>query len=148
MVSLLAFTACASLVRPSPPPAVPPPPTQVEPAPEPAPEAGAERTLRVKATAYNSVHTQTDQTPSIGAWGDRLEPGMKAIAVSHDLVALGLERGERVRIHGLEGEYVVIDRMSSRWKKKIDIYMGEDVRAARHWGIRDVEIAWTEDSGN
>lgn len=147
IASLLALTACASLVRPSPPPAAPPPPATVT--PESAPrEAGRERTLRVKASAYNSLHGQTDATPSLAAWGDRLEPGMKAIAVSHDLVALGLDRGKRVRIDGLEGEYVVVDRMSSRWQRKIDIYMGEDVGAARRWGIRDVEIAWTEGEGN
>ena len=33
--------------------------------------------------------------------------------------------------------------MSPRWERKIDIYMGEDVRAARNWGIREVEIIWT-----
>lgn len=96
----------------------------------------------VRASAYNSRPGQTDRTPSIGAWGDRLAPGMKAIAVSKDLLALGLGRGQRVRIRGLEGEYVVMDRMPSRWSQKIDIYMGVDVRAARNWGIREVEISW------
>ena len=97
----------------------------------------------MKASAFNSVHAQTDATPNVGAWGDRLSPGMKAIAVSNDLLELGLERGQRVRILGLDGEYVVADRMSHRWERKIDIYMGNDVKAARHWGVRDVEIAWT-----
>ena len=140
--SLLVFTACASLVRSPALPAAPaPPPLESTPAPEP--EASGERTLRVKASAYNSVHAQTDSSPSIGAWGDQLRPGMKAIAVSHDLIELGLARGKRVRILGLDGEYVVADRMSQRWQRKIDIYMGEDVKAARRWGVREVEIAWT-----
>ena len=137
--SLLAITACASLVRAPAPPA---PSAPLE-TPAPQPEASRERTLRVKASAYNSVHAQTDATPSIGAWGDTLTPGMKAIAVSADLIELGLARGQRVRIHGLDGEYVVADRMPSRWQRKIDIYMGEDVKAARNWGVRDVEIIWT-----
>jgi 3D (Asp-Asp-Asp) domain-containing protein len=144
IASLLAFTACASLVRA---PAAPEPP-EVAPAPlletaAPQPEASAERTLRVKASAFNSLRGQTDATPSIGAWGDKLEPGMKAIAVSADLIELGLARGQRVRIHGLDGEFVVADRMSSRWQRKIDIYMGKDVKAARNWGVREVDIIWT-----
>lgn len=145
MTSLLALTACASLVRPSVPPPAPPTLTR---APEPSPPAqtslaSPERTLKVKASAYNSLRNQTDATPNIGAWGDTLEPGMKVIAVSADLIELGLARGQIVRIRGLDGEYTVADRMSKRWERKIDIYMGTDVKAARHWGVRDVEIVWT-----
>ena len=99
--------------------------------------------LLVTATAYNSTHEQTNGTPTIAAWGDELEPGMKAIAVSKDLQEAGLTRGMRVKIDGLSGEYVVLDRMPSQWEKRIDIYMGEDVRAARHWGKREVRIHWT-----
>ena len=98
--------------------------------------------LVVTATAYNSLPGQADHEPEIAAWGDRLEPGMKAIAVSRDLLEAGLTRGMRVRIEGLEGEYVVLDRMPSRWNDRIDIYMGEDVRAARSWGVREVRIQW------
>jgi 3D (Asp-Asp-Asp) domain-containing protein len=148
IASLLALTACASLAPPfqRAEPAAPAP--EVAPAPAPAgPEAeikaAVERTLHVKASAFNSLQAQTDDTPNVGAWGDVLTPGMKAIAVSSDLIELGLDRGQRVRIHGLEGEYVVADRMSPRWERKIDIYMGEDVRAARNWGIREVQIIWT-----
>lgn len=104
----------------------------------------AEHTLEVTATAYNSVPAQTEGDPTLGAWGDRLKPGMKAIAVSSDLIELGLARGARVRIEGLPGEYVVLDRMASRWRRKIDIYMGVDREAARRWGIRKVRIRWGE----
>jgi 3D (Asp-Asp-Asp) domain-containing protein len=109
----------------------------------PPPKAGIERSLRVTASAYNSVRGQTDRTPSIGAWGDELTPGMKVIAVSADLIEMGLARGQTVRIRGLDGEFTVADRMSNRWERKIDIYMGEDVKAARNWGVREVEIVWT-----
>jgi 3D (Asp-Asp-Asp) domain-containing protein len=102
-----------------------------------------ERSLVVTATAYNSVHSQTDGSPSHGAWGDRLRPGMRVIAVSSDLLPLGLTRGTSVRIEGLPGTYVVLDRMGHRWRKRIDIYMGHDVRAARQWGRRQVRIHWT-----
>jgi len=96
----------------------------------------------VQATAYNSVRGQTDSTPDVGAWGDKLRPGMRAIAVSRDLLELGLTRGARVKIDGLPGEYRVLDKMAKRWRRKIDIYMGEDVRAARQWGVRKVQIRW------
>jgi 3D (Asp-Asp-Asp) domain-containing protein len=68
---------------------------------------------------------------------------MKAIAVSKDLQEAGLTRGTRVKIDGLPGEYVVLDRMPAQWDKRIDIYMGNDVGAARHWGVREVRIHWT-----
>lgn len=144
IASLLALTACASLVHSAVPP-VPAPIVIEPPAPQP-PAAGVERTLRVKASAYNSLRGQTDSTPSIGAWGDSLTPGMKVIAVSADLIEMGLARGQVVRIRGLDGEYTVADRMSNRWQRKIDIYMGKDVKAARNWGVREVEIVWTPES--
>lgn len=100
--------------------------------------------LVVIATAYNSTHTQTDGSPSVGAWGDRLDQvqGARVIAVSPDLLRKGLVRGQRVRIQGLKGEFVVLDKMPRRWKNHIDIFMGKDVRAARHWGRRRVKISW------
>ena len=101
-----------------------------------------ERTLRVLATAYNSTHAQTDARPNKGAWGDRIEPGMKVIAVSRDLLRQGLKRGTKVRIDGVEGEWVVLDRTPSRYKNRIDLYMGVDIKAARQWGRRKVTIHW------
>jgi 3D (Asp-Asp-Asp) domain-containing protein len=98
--------------------------------------------LTVTATAYNSLPGQTQGDPTLAAWGDRLAPGMRAIAVSRDLIPLGLTRGARVRIHGLPGEYVVLDKLAARWKRRIDIYMGTDVAAARRWGKRTVRISW------
>jgi len=103
---------------------------------------GGERELRVTATAYNSHPSQTRGDPNRAAWGDVLEPGMRAIAVSRDLIDLGLTHGTRVRIEGLEGEYLVMDKMAKRWKRRIDVYMGDDLEAARSWGRRDVRISW------
>jgi 3D (Asp-Asp-Asp) domain-containing protein len=104
--------------------------------------AAEERSLVVEASAYNSLPGQTDGDPALGAWGDRLSPGTKAIAVSRDLIELGIGHRTRVRIEGLPGEYVVLDKMARRWRRKIDIYMGEDVEAARSWGVREVRIRW------
>lgn len=100
------------------------------------------RELEVEATAYNSLASQTNEQPRLTAWGDRLKPGMKAIAVSRDLIALGLGHGTEVEISGLPGVYVVRDKMARRWRQKIDIYMGEDRHAARQWGRRTVTIRW------
>jgi 3D (Asp-Asp-Asp) domain-containing protein len=100
------------------------------------------QSVMVTATAYNSTKSQTNHDPTTAAWGDRLEPGMKAIAVSDDLLDVGLTRGTRVRIDGLPGEYVVLDRMPSQWNNRIDIYMGDDTSAARRWGKREVRIHW------
>jgi 3D (Asp-Asp-Asp) domain-containing protein len=105
------------------------------------PDPPAEELL-VTASAYNSHVGQTDGTPSEAAWGDRLRSGMKAIAVSQDLLARGLKRGTKVQIDGLPGEYTVLDLMHSRWKNHIDIYMGKDRRSALRWGRRKVRISW------
>jgi 3D (Asp-Asp-Asp) domain-containing protein len=103
--------------------------------------------LDVTATAYNATRAQTDDTPHVGAWGDHLDeatqPGVRVIAVSPDLLKKGLRRGQRVRIHGLKGEFVVLDKMPRRWQNRIDIYMQKDLRAARQWGRRRVKISWT-----
>ena len=103
---------------------------------------GEGRSLSVTASAYNSVAAQTNSRPTLTAWGDELEPGMKAIAVSRDLIEQGLSHGVAVTIEGLPGKYVVMDKMAARWRRKIDIYMGEDVEAARRWGVRQLTIHW------
>lgn len=106
-------------------------------------DRGSMKKLKVTATAYNSLPAQTDSTPDIAAWGDRLRPGMKVIAVSRDLLKkYGLKHKDKVKISGLEGEYEVLDKMNKRWKKKIDIYMGKDRRKALKWGRKDVTIQW------
>ncbi|MEN8213108.1 MAG: hypothetical protein ABFR19_01990 [Pseudomonadota bacterium] len=105
---------------------------------------GKKRTMTVTASAYNSLRGQTSGDPTIAAWGDKLRPGMKAIAVSRDLEKIGLNHGAKVRIDGLPGIYVVLDRMNKRWRKKIDIYMGTDRSRAMRWGKRKVEISWIE----
>lgn len=98
--------------------------------------------IEVTATAYNSVPNQTSGDPNITAFGDVIKPGMKYIAVSRDLLALGLSHNTPVTIKGLKGVYIVKDKMHSRWTKRIDIYMGEDVKAAKEWGKRKVEITY------
>ena len=98
--------------------------------------------LRVTATAYNSVISQTNNIPNVAAWGDTLKPGMKCIAVSNDLIKKGLKRNTPVKIDGFEGVFYVKDKMHSRWENRIDIYMGEDVKMAKEWGRKKVNILY------
>lgn len=96
--------------------------------------------MEVMATAYNSTIAQTDGNPNITAWGDTLQPLTKSIAVSSDLIKKGLTHNTKVKIEGFKGIYVVNDKMHSRWRNKIDIYFGTDVKAARKWGRKKVKI--------
>ncbi|MCK0191101.1 3D domain-containing protein [Arenibacter sp. F20364] len=97
--------------------------------------------LRVTATAYNSFPSQTSKIhPGITAWGDSLKPGMKIIAVSKDLIPLGLEYNTQVKLKGDTGIYWVKDKMHSKWKNRIDIYMGEDKEKALEWGRKKITI--------
>jgi len=101
------------------------------------------RKLRVTATAYSSHGRQTDKTPFLAAWNNRLRPGMKIIAVSRDMLTkYGMRNGTKVRIAGLPGVYRVRDKMNKRYKKRIDIYMGLNRRRALRWGRRSVIIYW------
>ena len=105
-----------------------------------------ERTALVTASAYNSVEGQTDDTPNEGAWGDEIRPGMRVIAVSPDLQEIGLDRGTKVEIEGLEGTWTVLDRTAPRFRNRIDIYMGTDIEAAVNWGLKQVTITWSDPS--
>ena len=101
------------------------------------------RKLRVTATAYSSHRGQTDKTPFLAAWNNRIRPGMKIIAVSRDMLTrYGLRNGSKVRIGGLSGYYTVRDKMNKRFRKRIDIYMGRNRRRALRWGRRSVMLYW------
>ena|GEM_PF-160664 len=97
--------------------------------------------LKVTATAYNSFPSQTSAIhPGITAWGDSIKPGMKIIAVSRDLIPLGLDYNTPVKIQGDTSIYLVKDKMHSKWKNRIDIYMDEDKEKALKWGRKKITI--------
>ncbi|WP_460220778.1 3D domain-containing protein [Psychroserpens sp. MEBiC05023] len=100
------------------------------------------KTMEVTATAYNSLAYQTSSNPNITAFGDSLKPGLRYIAVSRNLLKEGLVHNTLVKIEGLEGTYLVKDKMNKRWWNRIDIYMGTDVKAAKQWGKRKVNISY------
>lgn len=105
----------------------------------------SERRLTVTATAFNSTRAQTDSNPTETACGNDLRPGRRIIAVSRDLKKQGLVCGTEVEISGLEGTWVVGDVTARRHEQLIDIYMGRDIKAAKRWGVKTVEISWTPD---
>jgi 3D (Asp-Asp-Asp) domain-containing protein len=95
----------------------------------------------VMATAYNADPLQTDDTPDVCAWGDKIRPGI--IAISRDLERSGLTRGKEVHIEGI-GKVVVMDRMHRRKRNQIDLYM-ENYEDAVQFGVKELTISWTED---
>ncbi|MEO2061510.1 MAG: hypothetical protein ABGW97_00900 [Christiangramia sp.] len=99
-------------------------------------------TICVTATAYNSVHYQTEDNPRITAWGDTLRPGMNAIAVSRDLLKMGLDHDSQIKIEGFDSIFLVKDKMHYRWRNRIDIYMGQNVSKAREFGRKKINIAY------
>ena len=102
------------------------------------------KTLRVKAMAYTScsVGKKHAKRAVRGAWGDTLSPGIKAVAVSRDLLDMGLDHGDVISIEGLPGQYKVLDVMHSRHAKTIDIFYGNDDCGATQWGKRTLNITW------
>jgi 3D (Asp-Asp-Asp) domain-containing protein len=98
--------------------------------------------IEVTATAYTSRPSETQGDPYTAAWNNELRPGERSIAVSRDLLALGLNNGTEVEIDGLPGTYTVRDKMGKRWRRRIDIYMGNDLQRARAWGKQRVGLRW------
>ena len=100
------------------------------------------KTIEVTATAYNSLAYQTSNDPHITAFGDSLKPGLNYIAVSRDLLSMGLTHNTLVKIEGFDNTFLVKDKMNKRWRNRIDIYMGIDVKAAKAWGKRKINISY------
>ena len=109
------------------------------------PEHGERHTMWVTATAYCSRPQETDGDPFIAAWNERLDPKVKSIAVSRDLLEEGLHHRSSVwiEIDGKEtGPYLVLDKMNKRWKHRIDVYYGTDLKGALKFGKKRVRISW------
>ena len=102
----------------------------------------------VTVSAYNSVSWQTDGDPNIAAWGDTLKPGLKAVAISRDLLQMGLKHNTMVQIDTFPDTFLVKDKMHRRWRKRMDIYMGTDVKKAREWGRKKLMICYAVPLGD
>lgn len=128
-------------------------PKIAEDAPLAGPEAGFSAV--VKATGYNSLAAQTDDSPHITAIGSRTRFGI--IAVSRDLLGQDVPYGSLVRIKDLgnyyngrgygkyqtmldrQGFFVVEDTMHIRKQDQVDVWFPH-MSEALNWGVRQVEI--------
>ena len=106
------------------------------------PAVAGYRSMVVNATAYNSLPSQTQGNPGQAAWNDKLHPGMHVIAVSRDLIPMGLTLGTKVAIQGFHKDFIVWDKMAAGVKHTIDIYMGRNVTRAKHFGRQKRRIWW------
>lgn len=87
----------------------------------------------VTVTAYHPGVRAPDSRPGITASGTRVREGI--VAISRDLeYRLDMEFGDKVRLVGL-GVYEFQDRMASRCRKKVDIFM-KSYWKARRFGVR------------
>jgi len=111
--------------------------------------------LTLRATAYNSLPSQTDGDPHITATGATTRFGI--IAASRDLLAGGVPYGSLVRIRDLGGFgngrgagafqevldgmdlFVVEDTMHIRKEQQVDVWFPE-LSTALSWGVRQVEL--------
>jgi len=100
--------------------------------------------IKVTATAYTSSTQECDATPFLAAWRNQLSPKVPSIAVSRDLLDIGLTNGMKVHVEGLEGEFVVLDKMNKRWRNRIDIYMNTDRQKALKFGKRKLKVYWVD----
>ena len=90
----------------------------------------------VTVTTYTPSVEETDSTPLITASGYKINPAnpkrQRIIAVSRDLKRK-YKFGKKVRITGigkLSGTYTIRDVMNKRYKKRVDILIGENDKQA------------------
>ncbi len=86
----------------------------------------------ITVTTYSPTVEQTDSTPLITASGFKINPKnpkrQRIVAVSRDLKKK-YKFGKKIRITGigkLSGTYTVRDVMNKRYRKRVDILIGED----------------------
>ena len=107
----------------------------------PTPPTKPERQTEVKkaegptrlVTAYNSVREQTDDTPCIAADGTDICARYRAGELI--CAANWVPIGTRLRVEGY-GDCTVADRMAPKHNEKVDVFLDQDVAAARAWGAR------------
>lgn len=89
--------------------------------------------IPVSVTAYTATPSQCDSTPHITASNIRVRLGI--VALSRDLERqFDLKFGDKLVLEGL-GVFEFQDRMHSRWRNKVDIFMF-DYQKALHFGVK------------
>jgi len=110
--------------------------------------------MTLRATAYNSLTSQTDSTPFITATGAKTRFGI--VAVSRDMLVDSLPYGSLVRLKDLghyktgrtagkyndllaEETFIVEDTMHARKRQQMDVWF-PTYSQAKTWGVRQLEI--------
>ena len=89
--------------------------------------------IEVTVTAYTPTVGETDDTPYITASNTRVRNGI--VAISRDIEKkYNLKFGDKIHLEGI-GTFEYQDRMHSRWKKRVDIFMYSN-KKARQFGKR------------
>jgi len=102
---------------------------------------------RVFFTSYNPVAAQTDASPCIGASGinqcEEAKKGTRMIALSQDMVGRAewkeYHYGDIVNMVGefddprCNGEFLVVDTMNKRYKRRGDIFMPKRIDNISCW---------------
>ncbi len=108
----------------------------------------------LRATGYNSLESQTDDTPFTTAIGTTTRPGI--VAISRDLLGGSIPYGSLVRLKDLggyrgggygkfqdkldaQGLFVVEDTLHARKEQQVDVWF-ESYTEALQWGVRKVEL--------
>jgi len=98
----------------------------------------------VTVTTYKAVAEETDDTPNITASGTKIVNPKKQriIAVSKDL-RRKWKWGTKVRVTGigrLSGTYYVRDAMNKRYRKRIDILIGNKDKQVKYKKVKIYKI--------
>jgi len=114
------------------------------------PSTSSNRPIKVSASVYFPVESQTDSTPFITADGSKIINKKKPhkhrwIAVSRNLLQRWggpINYGDTLHIKGIskkmDGHYIVRDTMTKRIKNRIDFLVGPDDNIMGFW--KDVKI--------
>ena len=79
-------------------------------------------------TAYNSVESQTDLSPCVGAGGNIC--GLNNVVACPRSIPLG------IRVMVDNKEYICKDRMSLKYPNRFDIFFDKDLESALVWGVK------------
>lgn len=101
--------------------------------------------VAVTVTAYSPTEEECDSDPYITAYQKPVREG--TIAISRDLEKeLGWRAGDRIHLNGL-GVFEVNDRMSLKWRKRVDIFF-HDTEKAVSFGIKQARAMKIEGPQN
>lgn len=91
----------------------------------------------VEVTVYTSRIQETDDSPYITAYNEKVRRG--SVAVSRDLLQF-FDFGKEIVLENY-GIFTVTDVMNKRYKNSVDIWSG-DLEAARHHGRQKTTLMW------